>query len=98
MLLSHHLISGPQFSSHPKSSGTFFCGSGGAGGAGGCGGTGGPGYGEGGDGGEGGVGDGGVGEGGGVGAGAGGTFLQSPFPVHLVVKSLLHKPPLPLAG
>jgi len=104
MLLSHHLMSGPQFSSHPKYSGPCLSGSGGAGGAGGTGGEGG------GDGGAGGVGEGGaggVGEGGpgGVGdggeggeGGAGGTALQSALLVHFVAKSLLHRPPRPPDG
>jgi len=98
MLLSHHLMSGPQFSSHPKYSGPCLSGSGGAEGAGGAGGEGG----EGGDGGEGGAGGpggaGGDGGPGGVGAGAGGTLAQSAFPVHFVLKSSLHIPPVPPEG
>jgi len=99
MLLSHHLMSGPQFSSHPKYSGPCLSGSGGAGGAGG---TGGEGAGEGGAGGAGGVGGpggaGGEGGAGGAGAGAGGTLAQSPFPLHFFLKSSLHSPPAPLDG
>jgi hypothetical protein len=73
-------------------------GSGGAGGAGGAGGDGGDGGagGEGGAGGPGGVG--GEGGDGGVGAGAGGTWAQSPLPVHFVAKSSLHSPPEPPDG
>jgi len=100
MLLSHHLMSGPQFSSQPKYSGPCLTGSGGAGGAGGAGGEG-AGVGGAGAGGEGGVGGpgGAGGEGGaGVGAGAGGTLAQSPFPLHFVAKSSLQSPPFPLAG
>lgn len=104
MLLSHHLMSGPQFSSHPKYSGPCLSGSGGAGGAGGCG-TGvgfgaGAGVGPGGVGdGPGGVGPGGVGPGGvGDGPGAGGTLLQSSFPLHFTLKSWLQSPPLPPDG
>lgn len=82
-------MSGPQFSSHPSTSWLLFSGSGACGGAGGCGGTG-----AGGGGGGAGVG-GGVGPGG-VGAGVGtGVAGQSEVPLHLWVKSVLHKPPEP---
>jgi len=95
-------MSGPQFSSHPKSSGPCLTGSGGAGGAGGSGGEGGGEGGAGGPGGEGGAGGpggaGGEGGPGGVGAGAGGMLAQSAFPLHFVLKSSLHNPPLPLDG
>jgi len=98
MLLSHHLISGPQFSSHPRYSGPCLSGSGGAGGAGGAGGEGGVG-GAGGEGGAGGPGGaGGEGGPGGVGAGAGGTLAQLAFPLHFVAKSSLHSPPAPPEG
>jgi len=94
MLLSHHLISGPQFSSQPNNSKPPFFGIGGdgPGGEGGVGGAGG------------GVGVGGLGGtglglgGGGVGAGAGGMFAQSPFDVHFVFPSTLQIPPLPPVG
>jgi len=98
MLLSHHLMSGPQFSSHPKYSGPCLSGSGGAGGAGGAGGEGGGGGGVGGEGGVGPGGAGGKGGPGGVGAGAGGTLLQSAFPLHFVLKSALQNPPVPPDG
>jgi len=93
MLLSHHLISGPQFSSQPNNSKPPFFGIGGDG-PGGEGGVGGAGGGV-------GVGLGGTGlglGGGGVGAGAGGMFAQSPFDVHFVFQSTLQIPPLPPVG
>jgi len=106
MFSSHHLMSGPQFSSQPKSSSLPFDGKGGPGGAGGAGGgvgAGGVGAGVGAGGvGAGGVGAGGVGPGGvgagGVGVGAGGTSLQSSFPLHFVAKSALQSPPVPPDG
>jgi hypothetical protein len=93
-------MSGPQFSSQPKSSSLPFDGKGGPGGAGGAGagGVGAGGVGAGGVG-PGGVGAGGVGAGaGGDGAGAGGTSLQSLFPLHFVAKSALQSPPAPPDG
>jgi len=96
MLLSHHLISGPQFSSQPNNSKLPFFGIGGdgPGGEGGVGGVG-CGVGIGGLGGTGlGLGVGGVG----VGAGAGGMLEQSPFDAHFVFQSTLQMPPLPPVG
>lgn len=85
-------MSGPQFSSQPNSSKEPLLGIGGEG-------PGGPGLGAGGPGvgGKGGVGGPG-GAGGGVGAGAGGTCAQSAFPLHFVLKSALHNPPVPPCG
>merc|ERR1719201_910911 len=89
----HHETSGPQFSSQPSTSCDVFFGSGGdIGGAGGWGGTGG-----------GGVGGCGAGAGaGGVGAGGagGGTGLagQSELVEHFFDQSVVHRPPVPLAG